>query len=92
MESVYVKEQKIKKISNQMISLNTEFEVIDKINPQKITIHSRTNSGIQLKSFNKRKKNIYIYIYIIIKPLHTDNDISQHRILITTLKMKSDDA
>ena len=53
LESVYVKEPKIKQISNQMISLNTEFEVIDKINPQKITIHSRTNSGIQLKSFNK---------------------------------------
>ena len=54
-----------------MISLNTEFEVIDKINPQKITIHSRTNSGIQLKSFNKRKqKKIYIYIYMYILSLN----------------------
>ena len=53
LESVYMKEQKIKQISNQMISSNTEFEVIDKINPQKITFHSRTNRGIQLKSFNK---------------------------------------
>ena len=35
LESVYIKEPKIKQISNQMISLNTEFEVIDKINPQK---------------------------------------------------------
>ena len=35
-------------------------------------------------------KYIYIYIYIIIKPLHTDNDSSQHRIPITALKMKRD--
>ena len=35
LESVYVKEPKIKQISNQMISLNTEFEVIDKINTKK---------------------------------------------------------
>ena len=29
-------------------------------------------------------------IYIIIKPFHTDNDGSEHRILISALKMKSD--
>ena len=70
LESIYIKEPKIKQISNQMISLNTEFEDIDKINPHKITIHSRSNRGIQLKSFNKWKIYIYIYIYIYILSLN----------------------